>query len=92
MIRAAGYPAESHLVTTDDCYILEMHRIPHGKMNYQVPTKGKPVVFLQHGLLGNSDNWVVSWSKPTESLGKLKTSMMINVLSTNVFNLELNCL
>ena len=31
IITENGYPAESHTVETDDCYILEMHRIPFGK-------------------------------------------------------------
>ena len=31
MIEMEGYPAETHTVITDDCYILEMHRIPNGK-------------------------------------------------------------
>ena len=72
MIEAAGYPAETHMVTTDDCYILEMHRIPHGKIESRENVrKTRPVVFLQHGLLGCSEKWVLSWSKPTESLGNL---------------------
>ena len=76
MIQAAGYPAERHSITTDDCYILEMHRIPNGKLESQKePRVGKPVVVLQHGLMGSSDNWVLSWSKPTESLGMLKINV-----------------
>ena len=30
---ADGYPAETHYATTEDGYILAMHRIPHGKQN-----------------------------------------------------------
>ena len=59
------------MVTTDDCYILQMHRIPHGKEEWGINAKSvpKPVVFLQHGLLGCYDNWVISFSKPSDSLG-----------------------
>ncbi len=31
MITKNGYPAETHTVTTEDGYILEIHRIPFGK-------------------------------------------------------------
>ena len=30
-IRRNGYPVEAYSVTTKDCYILELHRIPFGK-------------------------------------------------------------
>jgi len=50
MILDAGYPAERHEVTTDDCYILALHRIPG---------EGK-VVFLQHGLIDSSAAWVIA--------------------------------
>ncbi|XP_033306103.1 lipase 1-like [Bombus bifarius] len=52
MIRKAGYPAEAHVTLTEDGYLLTMHRIP-GK-------PGSPAIFLQHGLLGSSADWVVS--------------------------------
>ncbi|XP_048194704.1 lysosomal acid lipase/cholesteryl ester hydrolase-like [Perognathus longimembris pacificus] len=56
MIRYWGYPGEEHFVETEDGYILGLHRIPHGKKNpEQVP---KPVVYLQHGALTDSSNWV----------------------------------
>ncbi|XP_071532930.1 LOW QUALITY PROTEIN: lipase lipl-4-like [Panulirus ornatus] len=31
LIAARGYPAETHHVITEDGYILEVHRIPHGR-------------------------------------------------------------
>lgn len=44
-------------IETDDGYLLEMHRIPHGKSNADI--KDRPVVYVQHGLLGSSADWVV---------------------------------
>lgn len=58
MIAEAGYPSEVHTVITDDGYILHMHRIPHGRgESYNTSRK---VVFLQHGLLSSSADWVVT--------------------------------
>ena len=60
-----GYPVETHLVVTEDCYHLEMHRIPYGKSN---KTTGKrPAVYLQHGLFCSSADWVMGI--PEKSLG-----------------------
>lgn len=51
MIRREGYPAEAHVTLTEDGYLLTMHRIP-GK-------SGSPAIFLQHGVLGSSADWVM---------------------------------
>ncbi|EFN72533.1 Lipase 1 [Camponotus floridanus] len=51
MIRKSGYSAESHVVMTEDGYLLTLHRIPGG--NDSLP------VLLQHGLLGSSADWLV---------------------------------
>jgi len=61
MIRKAGYPAESHVVMTEDGYRLTLHRIPGG--NDSLP------VLLQHGFISSSADWVV--------LGKNKAFGMI---------------
>ena len=66
IILNRGYPAETHLVTTDDGYIIEMHRIPYGK--YSPPSPNKPAVFMFHCLLCSSADWIVS---PT-GLGKIE--------------------
>ncbi|XP_029169361.1 lipase 3-like isoform X2 [Nylanderia fulva] len=50
MIRRAGYPAEAHVVTTEDGYLLTLHRIPGS--NNSLP------ILLQHGLLCSSADWV----------------------------------
>ena len=80
MIAREGYPAETYTVTTEDCYILEMHRIPHGKSNVK-DNKTRPVVYLQHGLLGSSADWVLGSSD--SSLG------MILLLHTYFYPYEL---
>ncbi|KAJ9595445.1 hypothetical protein L9F63_013356, partial [Diploptera punctata] len=57
LIRKYGYPAESHQVMTEDGYILTMHRIPDSP-NSPAGTN-KSVVFLQHGILATSSDWIV---------------------------------
>ena len=70
MIEKAGYPSETHIVETEDCYILQMHRIPHGRNENTVSkNQRRPVVLLQHGLEGDSSNWVISFDYPEKSLG-----------------------
>ncbi|XP_025265031.1 LOW QUALITY PROTEIN: lipase 3 [Camponotus floridanus] len=51
MIRKAGYPAESHVIMTEDGYLLTLHHIPGG--NNSLP------VLLQHGFYCSSADWVV---------------------------------
>lgn len=56
-IRHFGYPLEIHEVVTDDGYILELHRIPHGLKDEgetNNSSSGKPVVFIMHGTLCTS--------------------------------------
>ncbi|KAM7351818.1 lipase 1-like isoform 2-T2 [Cochliomyia hominivorax] len=44
------YPVETHFVTTDDNYVLRMHRIPNPKA---------PPILLMHGLLDSSVTWLI---------------------------------
>jgi len=57
LIAKRGYPAETHKVVTEDGYILSIHRIPHGKGGQTGP---RVPVLLQHGLMSNSADWVIS--------------------------------
>ena len=47
-----------------------MHRIPHGKDGPDNTTEPRPVVFIQHGLLCSSADWVLS--DPPKALGKFR--------------------
>ena len=66
MVTWHGYKLETHEVTTKDGYILTMHRIPRKKNIFD--TKGRPAVYLQHGIHGSSADWLVSG--PNRALGR----------------------
>ncbi|KDQ20402.1 hypothetical protein BOTBODRAFT_100481 [Botryobasidium botryosum FD-172 SS1] len=56
-----GYEVEEHVVHTKDGYLLGLHRLPcrrgEKKALPGTPSR-KPVVYLHHGLLMNSEGWV----------------------------------
>ncbi|KAF2365993.1 AB-hydrolase lipase domain [Trinorchestia longiramus] len=58
LIEAAGYVAETHHVTTEDGYILELHRIPYGVAGSNGEVR--PVAFLQHCLLCSSSDYLMN--------------------------------
>jgi lysosomal acid lipase/cholesteryl ester hydrolase len=69
MIVNAGYPVEILSATTEDGYILQMHRIPYGLAPGSGPNEGsKTPILIQHGLLSSSADFVVTG--PGEALGK----------------------
>ncbi|KAG1878899.1 Alpha/Beta hydrolase protein [Suillus subluteus] len=56
-----GYTHEEHVVLTNDGYLLGLHRLPtkRGQRKQSPGTStGKPVVYLHHGLLMNSEVWI----------------------------------
>lgn len=57
IIRKHGYPVEIHQISTEDGYITEAYRIPHGKRS---PKPGAEPVLLLHGQCGSSENFIIS--------------------------------
>lgn len=60
-----GYYAEEHIVQTGDGYLLGLHRLSQRKgedsrlrVNAGKGSLSKPIVYLHHGLLMNSEVWV----------------------------------
>ncbi|GMR57394.1 hypothetical protein PMAYCL1PPCAC_27589, partial [Pristionchus mayeri] len=66
IIRYWGYPMEEHFATTEDGYILGLHRIPTGR-DGSAYSPNRPVVFMQHGLESDSSNWIAN--PPDQSAG-----------------------
>ncbi|KAJ8716127.1 hypothetical protein PYW08_013412 [Mythimna loreyi] len=69
LIRKYRYPVEVHHVTTSDGYILEMHRIPYGRDANNAPNLKRPVIFVMHGVLCSSADFVLMG--PGSGLGYL---------------------
>lgn len=59
IIARHGYPSETHIVSTEDGYLLTLHRIS-GSKNGML---GHTPVFLQHGLLGSSGDWIINGNR-----------------------------
>ena len=55
LITSKGYPCEEYTVQTADGYLLGVQRIPHGRGEQP---SSRPVVFVQHGLLSSSADWL----------------------------------
>ncbi|CAD5228631.1 unnamed protein product [Bursaphelenchus xylophilus] len=66
LIELWGYPVEKHWVKTEDGYIIEIQRIPHGK-NDKSLRKDRPAILLFHGLLESSASYV--FNLPHQSPG-----------------------
>lgn len=62
LIASKGYTAEHYQVITKDGYKLTMHRIPCSRAETGTPScsRPRPVVFLQHGLICSSTNWLTN--------------------------------
>ncbi|KAG5676534.1 hypothetical protein PVAND_006360 [Polypedilum vanderplanki] len=56
-IHQEGYPVQNYSVITSDGYVLQLVRITRSKKSQQI--KEKTVVFLMHGLLCSSMDWLV---------------------------------
>ncbi|VDK76783.1 unnamed protein product, partial [Cylicostephanus goldi] len=69
LIAHFGYPVEGHTVTTEDGYILTVHRIPFGRDERPAPhtSNVRPPVLLMHCLLCDSSVFVLNL--PAQSLG-----------------------
>lgn len=65
MITAHGYPVETYKVNTEDGYILDLFRIPHGVQKNQDDTP-RPAVLLMHGFLSCCEDFVAGG--PSEGL------------------------
>ncbi|CAN7976363.1 unnamed protein product, partial [Ixodes persulcatus] len=70
LIASKGYPVEEYEVSTPDGYVLGIQRIPRGRNEIDRPSeRRKTPVFLQHGLLASSTDYVLNF--PDQSLGFL---------------------
>ncbi|ODQ66331.1 alpha/beta-hydrolase, partial [Nadsonia fulvescens var. elongata DSM 6958] len=61
MCSSYGYSIEEHIVRTQDGYLLGLFRILH--RNNTLKATNRPVVYLHHGLLMNSEVWVTNLEK-----------------------------
>lgn len=81
LLQKNHYAVEEHTVKTDDGYILTLFRIPpKSAESGDVQTK-RPVVFLMHGLLGSSDDWLLMG--PGRSLAYLLADLDYDVWMGN---------
>ncbi|CAG5074853.1 Similar to Lip3: Lipase 3 (Drosophila melanogaster) [Cotesia congregata] len=79
LISKYGYTGETHKVTTQDGYILELHRITGPNSNPS--PKNKTTILLMHGLLSSSVDWIISG--PNKALAYMLTDAGYDVWMGN---------
>lgn len=57
IVTPLKYPFAAYSTTTDDGYILKVFRVQAKNSQIQ---NGRPVVFLQHGIIDSADDWVIN--------------------------------
>uniref|UniRef100_A0A4D5RUY3 Putative lipase f-like protein n=1 Tax=Ixodes scapularis TaxID=6945 RepID=A0A4D5RUY3_IXOSC len=83
IIADKGYPVQEFEVVTSDGFVIGVQRIPSGKTGSSRPhLRAKKTVFLQHGLLASSADWVVNY--PSQSLAYLLADAGYDVWLGNV--------
>lgn len=85
IIRSRGYSVEVYKVTTEDGYILELHRIPYGKGQSPDPSVKRQPVYLQHGFLNSDNVWIINSND--KALGKCHwflTSLFVLYYAANL--------
>jgi len=83
LIEYWGYPAETHEAKSSDGYVLQLHRIPHGRnQTVKDDDPERPVIFLMHTFLSSSADWVINL--PETSLGFILADKGFDVWLGNV--------
>jgi pimeloyl-ACP methyl ester carboxylesterase len=81
MIKRNGYGVESHDVTTDDGYILQIYRVISKQAG---SNEKKQPVYLEHGILLDSDAWTFVGER---SLGKFCNRFLQNFTQDLAYSL-----
>jgi len=76
LIQKAGFHVETHIVQTEDGYLLTLYRIPNNGSS----------VLLQHGLLTSSADWIIPGKD--KGLGMVFVSIHLIILIKNIFLLK----